>query len=99
MNGIILNNISDCYIGNRQVKEVWYSTTKIWPATHDYSRDYFTIEAISSGYVTIKSAAALPGPFDLYVSKDNGTTWNTRNISVANTKYDLTYLNKIYLTF
>ena len=93
MNGIILNNISDCWIGNNQVKEIWLSNTKIWPTTHDYSRDYFTIEAISSGCVTIKSAAALPGPFDLYVSKDNGTTWTTRNISVANTKYDLVYLN------
>ena len=51
MQGFDLSTISDCYIGNNQVSEIWLGQTKIWPTTpptHDYSLDYLTIKSLSN---------------------------------------------------
>ena len=65
MTGIILNNISDCYIGNNQVNSIWMGSTKIWPtAPHDYSQDYFTLEVIDNGTLQFYTHGRINGSED-----------------------------------
>lgn len=74
MNGIVLNNISDAYIGNNQVSEIWLGQNKIWPATqHDYSQDPLTFEVLEAGQFKFKHSSTNTQP--MAYSLDNGSTW------------------------
>ncbi len=77
MTGIILNNISDCYIGSNQVSEIWLGQTKIWPnQSHDYSTDYLTFECVLPGTITWNKTSSAPDRTISY-STDNGSTWTS----------------------
>ena len=73
MQGFDLSTISDCYIGNNQVSEIWLGQTKIWPS-HDYSQDYLTIVSTSNNN-TIKWNGTSSLSKTISVSTDNGNTW------------------------
>lgn len=78
----ILNNISDAYIGSNQVSEIWLGPTKIWPTTHDYSQDYFTLEVLTNGDIQIfeftgtTSRPTVDKPISYKVNNGNWTTIN-----------------------
>ncbi len=80
----ILNNISDAYIGNHQIKEIWYSSTKIWPnQSHDYSQDYLTIESLEDNneiYINEDGSDLVDRVITIQYSIDNGITWNSKSI-------------------
>ena len=58
---------------------------------HDYSKDYFTIEALEDGNVYFKYLSFAPTANQRYIeySKDNGKTW-TRTTNVDNTEVIMT---------
>ncbi len=58
---------------------------------HDYSKDYFTIEALEDGNVYFKYLSFAPTANQRYIeySKDNGTTWS-RTTNVDNTQVVMT---------
>lgn len=41
--------ITNAYYGADQVQKIYLGSDVIWPTTHDYSKDYLTIEALESG--------------------------------------------------
>ena len=86
MQGFALNNISDCYVGNNQVSAVYLGNVKIWPTTHDYSRDYLTFEALEPTSFSFTQN-------DLQYSLDNGSTWTT--LTAGNSTPQLSTGNKI----
>ena len=78
MQGFALNNISDCYVGSNQASAIYLGSTLIWPTTpppHDYSHDYFTIEALGPGILSCYISNSI------YYSLDNGNTWRTLSSS------------------
>ncbi len=96
---VTLNNISNAYIGNNQISEIWLGPTKIWPS-HDYSQDYFTIESLEDDNtirlnmvnITDVEGGTYNNPITVYYSTDNGSTWR----SVTSSKSDsviITVLN------
>lgn len=89
MTGIILNNISDCYIGNNQVKEIWYSSNKIWPSqpVNPYESQYFTIEITQAGDLYLKS----------YTSSTTEPTLISYDYSLNNGAWQTVTETKIYL--
>ena len=68
MQGFDLSTISDCYIGNNQVSEIWLGQIKIWPTTSPYEREYLTFEALEPTSFSFSHN-------DLQYSLDDGTTW------------------------
>ena len=43
MNGIDLSTVSDISLGGTKVSAVYLGSNLIWPTTHNYANDYFTI--------------------------------------------------------
>lgn len=66
MNGFDLSTATDIRIGSTQASAVYIGSTKIWPV-HDYSQDYFTIEALEHN-VTIEIITGGDPNEDLYYS-------------------------------
>ena len=82
MNGFDLSTISGAYIGSNPINAIYLGSNKIWPITkHDYSQDYFTIEAITSGTVTFgivnTGEVSVDLSRDIFYSSTNGDTWNS----------------------
>ena len=76
--GFDLSTASAIYKGSSLCSAIYLGSTKIWPTQHDYSRDYFTIEAINNG-TTIKfdnNASNTPS-LTIQCSTDNGLTWTS----------------------
>ena len=75
MQGFDLSTISDCYIGNNQVSEIWLGQTKIWP-THDYSQDYLTIVSLEDNNDIGWEGSGNNSMYKtISVSTDNGNNW------------------------
>lgn len=83
---VILNNISDCWVGNNQAKEIWCSKTKIWPTSHDYSRDYLTFTSLEDNNSIGWKADNSDNVKTISVSTDNGITWTDKTSSVGITE-------------
>ena len=79
MNGIDLSTASDIRLGGTTVSAVYLGSTLIWPATHNYANDYFTIESLEDNN-SIDFTGYSP---TLYYSLDNGSTWGTYNVQVS----------------
>lgn len=79
MQGTILNNATDIYLGNQRVDSVWLGNVKVWPQgpQHDYSQDYLTIESLSSNNEIYWKASGIAVQLeDIYASIDGGQTWS-----------------------
>ena len=46
MNGLNLSNIQDAKLGTTQLSSIYLGSTKLWPTTIDYSKEYLTIESL-----------------------------------------------------
>lgn len=86
MNGFNLSDAKGIYLGNTLAKEVYYGSTKIWGGTHDYSKDYLTIEFLESGKLQVESNGTMV--VTISYSEDDGTTWNSIT-TVAGTIIDV----------
>lgn len=75
MNGFDLSTISNCYVGGTQVSAIYLGSAKIWPKTHDYSRDYLTFEALQDGTFQFTNP--------INYSTDDGTTWTSLAANTA----------------
>lgn len=74
MNGIDLSTTSDIRLGGTTVSAVYLGTNKIWPTTHNYANDYFTIESLEDSN-SFKFVHLGGETTNIYYSLDNGSTW------------------------
>lgn len=92
MNGFDLSQVQDIRLGSTTVSAVYLGSTKIWPAGHDYSRDYLTVTALEN-HVAIQMTkvelSQVTGDSDIQYSLDNGLTWNI--VPYTSTKYGSDY--------
>ena len=77
---------SKVMLGTTEAVAMYIGSTKIWPTSspqpHDYSQDYFTIEALADNTgVGISRTGNSPGNRNLSYSLDNGQTWTDLTIS------------------
>lgn len=87
MNGFDISTISNCYIGGTQASAIYIGNDKLWPTTHDYSLDYFTIESLEDNndiqfYMRSSSAPSIT----IQWSTD-GTNWNSYTSSTSSTAF------------
>lgn len=88
-NGLNMSDVSDYKFGSQQVSYVYYGSTLIWPKTppgptHDYSLDYFTIEAIEAGNLFFYSSSERNFTCTISYSTDNGQTWSQATSTTNN---------------
>lgn len=82
MNGFALNNIQNAYVGSTQVSAIYLGSTLIWPTTHDYSRDYLTIEYLEDGNFAFMTS----DNSEIYLSIEYSTdlvNWHTETSATA----------------
>lgn len=85
MNGFNLSNITDLYVGSAPASAIYYGSNMLWSRTHDYSKDYFTIESLEdSNTVTLNYIGAV-NSIGVYVSTNNGSTYNIYNWGTGST--------------
>ena len=97
MEGFALNNIKDCYMGNSQVTAIYLGSDKIWPATHSYANDYFTIVTLIDNNSFRFIIPDNTPTQTIYYSLDNGTTWNEYLIKHNQTVYITLNINDILM--
>ena len=67
-------DIQKAYIGSTEVEKIYMGSDLIYQSAIDYSKRYFTLEALETGTFSFKEA----GTGDpLQYSLDNGTTWTS----------------------
>lgn len=76
MIGVNLSAALDVKYSNNQVIEIYFGSTKIWPLTHDYSLDYFTITSLEDANTITFSSYYSSNVENLQYSLD-GNTWNS----------------------
>ena len=76
MNGFNLSDITDAKLGTTTLGSIYLGSTKLWPLGTDYSKEYFTIEALK--YTTIRlHKNTTSGTKRSVAFSRNGHTWNT----------------------
>lgn len=70
MEGFDISKVSEIYVGSSPVSSIYLGSNKLWPAGHDYSKDYLTFEAIDDTTFTFSRNS-------LQYSLDDGSTWST----------------------
>ena len=69
MEGFDISKVSEIYVGSSPVSSIYLGSNKLWPSTHDYSKDYLTFTAIEDTTFTFDNS--------LQYSLDDGSTWTT----------------------
>lgn len=91
MNGFDLSTIQNCCVGGTSASAIYYGSTLIWPTSHDYSTDYFTIESLEdNNEIWMTNNDSQHHAIVIYFSVDNGNTWQHKSIGSSTT---LTTLN------
>lgn len=100
MNGFDLSTISNCYIGGTQASAIYKGNNLVWPTgPHDYSQDYFTIEALENSCQVRWKASSANLIKSISYSTDL-STWTTVNSSTSSNGTLMATLNtgdKLYL--
>ena len=76
MEGFDISKVSEIYVGSSPVSSIYLGSNKLWPAAHDYSKDYLTFEAIDDTTFTFSKNS-------LQYSLDDGSTWSTLAANTA----------------
>jgi len=90
MNGIDLSTASDIRLGGTTVSAVYLGSTLIWPATHNYANDYFTIESLedNNSFRFVKDPTSqVTTDATIYYSLDEGINWTTYEATDNNATY------------
>lgn len=100
MNGFDLSTISNCYIGGTQASAIYMGNNLVWPTgPHDYSQDYFTIEALENSCQVRWKASSTSLIKSISYSTDL-STWTSVSSSTSNNGTLMATLNigdKLYL--
>ena len=87
------------YLGNNEIEKVYLGTTQVYPSeepTHDYSKDYLTIESTSDNNTisftmgTGMTTAITTAVTSVSVSTDDGVTWTSMENIGANASLSVT---------
>lgn len=85
MNGFNFSEASDIKLGGSTITALYFGSTKLWPTSHDYSLDYFTIESLeNSNAISLSKSSSTSSDKTIQWSTD-GTTWNTYTSSYPST--------------
>ena len=76
MNGFNLSNITDARLGGAQLSAIYLGSSKLWPLGHDYSQDYFTIEALEHTMIRLHKNTTSGTKRKVAFSRNNGMSWN-----------------------
>ena len=94
MNGFNLSDITDAKLGATTLGGIYLGSTKLWPLSTDYSKEYFTIESLAdNNTITWTFTGSTPMQNYIYWSK-NGTSWTSAIVSTSDTPVSLATLNK-----
>lgn len=74
MTGFDISTAQGIYLGGNQVQSLYLGGTKLWPAGHDYSQDYLTIERINNAQ-GFEIEYDIRGTGTLQRSTDGGLNW------------------------
>lgn len=101
MNGFNLSSIQDAKLGGTQLSAIYLGSSKLWPLGHDYSQDYFTIEALEHTMIRLHKNTT-SGTKRVVGFSRNGYTWNRLVTEYDKEDYDYDYVElsageKIYI--
>lgn len=101
MNGFNLSNITDARLGGTQLSAIYLGSSKLWPLGHDYSQDYFTIEALENTMIRLHKNTT-SGTKRVVVFSRNGYAWNRLVTQYDKEDYDYDYVElsageKVYI--
>ena len=82
------NNIDKIYLGDTKIAKAYLGDTLVYESApaHDYSQDYLTLNALTSGTFTINkvyNGATSQRVTSISYSTNNGNTWTTTNWSTS----------------
>lgn len=82
MTGFDISTATDIRIGSTQASAVYLGANKIWPAQHDYSRDYLTIISLEDNN-EIRFVHLGNEPCTIIITTDTGSvkTWYSKTAS------------------
>ena len=75
MNGFNLSDITDAKLGTTTLGSIYLGSTKLWPLGTDYSKEYFTIEALKYTTIRLHKNTTSAQKRSVAFSR-NGKTWN-----------------------
>ena len=94
MNGFNLSDITDAKLGTTTLGSIYLGSTKLWPLSTDYSKEYLTFESLAdNNTITWTFTGSDPIQNVIYWSK-NGTSWTSAITSTSDTPVSLATLNK-----
>ena len=94
MNGFNLSDITDAKLGATTLGSIYLGSTKLWPLSTDYSKEYLTFESLAdNNTITWTFTGSDPIQNVIYWSK-NGTSWSSAIASTSDTPVLLATLNK-----
>ena len=94
MNGFNLSDITDAKLGAATLGGIYLGSTKLWPLSTDYSKEYLTFESLAdNNTITWTFTGSDPIQNVIYWSK-NGTSWTSAIASTSDTPVSLATLNK-----
>ena len=94
MNGFNLSDITDAKLGTTTLGSIYLGSTKLWPLSTDYSKEYLTFESLAdNNTITWTFTGSDPIQNVIYWSK-NGTSWTSAIASTSDTPVSLATLNK-----
>ena len=75
MNGFNLSDITDAKLGTTTLGSIYLGSTKLWPLGTDYSKEYFTIEALKNTTIRLHKNTTSGKKRSVAFSR-NGKTWS-----------------------
>lgn len=85
MNGFNLSDIIDAKLGGTSLSAIYFGSNKLWPTTHDYSLDYFTIESLEDNNDIQLYRRSTDAPTITIQWSTDGTNWNNFTSSTSTT--------------
>ena len=76
MNGFNLSDITDAKLGTTTLGSIYLGSTKLWSLGTDYSKEYFTIEALKNTTIRLHKNTTSGKKRSVAFSR-NGKTWST----------------------
>ena len=94
MNGFNISDATHIKLGGNDITALYLGSTKLWPLSTDYSKEYLTFESLAdNNTITWTFTGSDPIQNVIYWSK-NGTTWTSAIASTSDTPVSLATLNK-----
>ena len=94
MNGFNISDATHIKLGGNDITALYLGSTKLWPLSTDYSKEYLTFESLAdNNTITWTFTGSDPIQNVIYWSK-NGTSWTSAIASTSDTPVSLATLNK-----